>query len=281
MQTRLLHASAVVITLLAGCGEASDASRSTTTRAAARIAVSNSYLEAAVLDVLDGREPVLRLAEPGMCPGHFDIRPSQVNELRTCRLLLRFDFQNSLDDKLAGLSHDGLRIREIHIPGGLCEPPSYLAACREVARTLVEAGLVERPAVDARLAAVEARVSAAGSSVREQIARSGWKGRSVVCSGHQERFCGWLGLRVAATFRGADTASVAEIEAAIRAGGAAGVDAVIANLPEGRRVADALGQRLNARVVVWGNFPLMRGGGPAFDELLASNVSALLEAAPR
>jgi ABC-type Zn uptake system ZnuABC Zn-binding protein ZnuA len=55
------------------------------------IAVSNSYLGAAVHDVLGQGTPLMLLAEPGMCPGDFDLRPSQDQQLRACRLLLRFD----------------------------------------------------------------------------------------------------------------------------------------------------------------------------------------------
>ncbi len=244
------------------------------------MAASNSYLEAAALDVLDGRGTILRLAEPGMCPGHFDIRPSQVNDLRQCRVLLRFDFQRSLDARLGDLTGGSLEIREIRIPGGLCEPSSYLAACRQVADALVAGLLVDRTAAGQRLTAIETRVARTAASCRDRVNKAGWSGRSVVCSAHQDAFCAWLGLKVAATFSGADSASVGQIEEAIRAGESAAVSAVIANLPEGRRVADALGRRLSARVVVFGNFPTMQGGGPAFDALLVSNVTALVGTTP-
>jgi len=76
----------------------------------AKVAASNSMLECAARDLLGGSETILRLAEPGMCPGHYDIRPGQVAALHGCRVLLRLDFQKSLDRKLAGI--EGLRIAE-------------------------------------------------------------------------------------------------------------------------------------------------------------------------
>jgi hypothetical protein len=101
----------------------------------------------------------------------------------------------------------------------------------------------------------------------------------VITSVHQKDFCEWLGLNVVATFRAADTASVAEIDSAISAGKLAGIKLVIANLPEGRRTADALAERLNAHVVVFGNFPALARGRVSFDDLLMGNVTALLNAA--
>jgi hypothetical protein len=100
----------------------------------------------------------------------------------------------------------------------------------------------------------------------------------VIASGRQRDVCEWLGLKVAATFSAADTASLSEIETAIGAGKLAGAQLVVANQPEGRRMADALAGRLQARVVVFNNFPTLQAGRMSFDALLAGNVDALLRA---
>jgi hypothetical protein len=100
----------------------------------------------------------------------------------------------------------------------------------------------------------------------------------VVCSAHQEAFCRWLGLAIPATFTGADSASIGEIQEAIRQGENAKVELVIANLPEGRRLADALGSRLGVGVIVFGNFPVVTDGRLSFDDLLTANVTQLVKA---
>jgi len=243
----------------------------------AKVAASNSMLECAARDLLGGSETILRLAEPGMCPGHYDIRPGQVAALHGCRVLLRLDFQKPLDRKLAGI--EGLRIAEVRIAGGLCEPESYLAACRQSADALVSAGLLDRAAADRRLDRIAERTGGVAKGCLSRAA--GLKGTPVVASVHQESFCRWLGLNVVATFGGADTAGVGQIDRAIQAGEGAGAKLVVANLPEGRRVADALAGRLEAKVVVFGNFPAMTEGQSTFDALLMANTAALLEAAGR
>lgn len=219
---------------------------------------------------------VLRLAEPGMCPGHFDIRPSQVQQLRSCRVLLRLDFQKSLDTKLAGAKDDGLRIAEIRISGGLCEPESYLAACRQTADALVAVNLLERTTADQRLAAIQTRIEQTSILCRQRV--TDLRDRPVIVSTHQEAFCRWLGLRPVAVFSGADSAGVGQVDHAVRQGEQAGVKLIIANRPEGRRVADALANRLGAQVVVFGNFPALGSGQNSFDDLIESNVDALSKA---
>jgi zinc transport system substrate-binding protein len=255
----------------AGCGGAAvDAEH-------ARIAASNSYLEAAVRDLLGDDTRVLPLAGPGMCPGHFDVRPSQMEALRHCRLLLRFDFQKTLDTKLAEMTRRGLRIVEIPVGGGMCMPATYRAVCGEVAAALVERGLIESAAAGRRLDEIQARLDGLDAWVRETVASGAVRGRPAITSGHQAAFCRFLGLDVRATFNGTDATSTREIDDALREGSTAAL--IVANVPEGRRLADALAARLGARVVVFDNFPHPDHHAGRFDDLVRENAKRLIEAA--
>jgi zinc transport system substrate-binding protein len=243
------------------------------------LAATTSYLESAARDLLGRNATVLRLAEPGACPGHFDIRPSQASELRRCRMLLRFDFQSSLDALLDRNETNPPTVVVVIVHDGLCRPDSYLSACRQMADAFVAQGLLARTNADARLQAVSEQLMGLAREATNRVARAGLAGIPVIASVHQKDFCEWLGLKVVATFRAADTASVAEIDDAISAGKYAEVKLVIANLPEGRRTADALAERLKARVAVFGNFPALEHDRVSFDDLLAGNVKALVAVA--
>jgi zinc transport system substrate-binding protein len=245
----------------------------------AQVAATTSYLESVALDVFGQDQSVLRLAEPGSCPGHFDIRPSQAASLRGCRALLRFDFQSSIDRVLENSGTSKPLVASVVVDGGLCEPSSYLFACRQVADACSVKGLLERTNAEARLAIVALRLAELARETTNRVARAGLRGAPVIASVHQRRFCEWLGLRVVAVFRAADSSSVAEIDDAIREGKLSDVKLVIANLPEGRRTADALAERLHARVVVLGNFPLSKNGRVSFDDLVADNAEELVRRA--
>jgi zinc transport system substrate-binding protein len=242
----------------------------------APIAVTNSYLEAAIRDVLCGDVPLLRLAGPSMCPGHFDMRPSQISDLAHCRLLVRFDFQQSLDEKLRGRNGGSLKTLPIALSGGMCVPETYLAACRQVADHFVSVGEMERKTADGRMAAIAERMTTLTNETHKKIDAAKMHNTPVLSSGHQAMFCQWLGLQTVATFSAGDTASTGEIDQAVRAGEVAGVRIVIANEPEGRRLADALANRLHARVVVFANFP-EPNKELAFDNMVRGNLAVLPE----
>jgi zinc transport system substrate-binding protein len=256
--------------LLAGCRDQSSSTRT--------IAVTSSYLECAVRALLGDAVPVTRLAEPGLCPGHFDIRPSQVNDLRHSTLLLRFDFQDSLDRQLSGIPT--LSIAAISISGGMCVPESYLQTCRQSADALVRAGLISRAAADERLTAIQNRLTRTGETARATVRQAGLLTRPVLTSPHQADFCRWLGLQVSATLGSADSSSVKQLDSALSAAREARCQWVIANRPEGTQLADRVAGELHARLVVFDNFPDLGPRQSSFDAMLLDNVDHLVGAIP-
>lgn len=238
------------------------------------IAVTNGLLAAAVRDLLGSDQPVLTLAEPGMCPGHFDVRPSQVRQLRACRLVLRFDFQGAIDRQVGD---GGPRIVEIKPDAGLCVPATYLSICRQTADALVAIGLLSAGDRESRLREIGAQVDALARDVRAQIDAAGLRGRPVVASDHQAAFCKFLGLDVVGTLSTADRMTIADISRTLNDGTPATI--VVANLPEGTDLADAIASRLGARLAVFGNFPEPGPSGERFDALVRENVRRLIKAA--
>ncbi len=258
--------SLIIVCLLINIG--CDVSKSS----GAKIAASNSYIESAIIDIIGREEKVLRLAEPGMCPGHFDIQPSQASQMNKCKVLFKFDFQKLFEEQLSKGATNPVVV-SVKANGGLCCPQTYLDITRQVAKALINLGLIESS--DKRLIEIESRLQELEKQCRAEIAKAGLKGAPVLSSVRQKEFCDWLGLDVVGTFTAADITGFNEIEKAIAVGKFKNVKFIIANKPEGRRLADALAERLNAKVVVFGNFPEDKDG-VSFDAMVLNNVAALI-----
>ncbi len=245
------------------------------------LAVTNSYLECAVRDVSGTDIAILCLAPPGMCPGHFDISPAQVRQLKSCTILLRFDFQQGIEDRLARLREGGLDVQQVQPTGGLCVPDTYIAVCRQVCQALSQAHPEKAGEYEAHLAAIESRLAALASQLRVSLDQSGVAGAAALCSNHQAQFARWLGLDPIATFVGSDTETVANIDHCLKRAAGREVRFVIANRQEGTALAQALADRCGAKAVVFGNFPEICEQGSGFDRLLQDNVGLLCEAAAK
>jgi zinc transport system substrate-binding protein len=273
--SRCLLSLAVLLGLGLGCRQ--DTRREGT----AEIAVTNSYLACAVRDLCPERAEVLCLAPPGMCPGHFDIAPAQVRQLRNCRVLLLFDFQQSVEEKLARLRDRGFRMQRVEALAGMCIPETYLATCKKVAQVLAGVYPEKGKQLEERLAAVERRLATLATDLRASVAGSGAAAAPVLVSYHQAKFAEWLGLEPVATFIGSDIETVAGIDQCLKKAAGKDIRFVLANRQEGTGLAEALAERLHAQAVVFSNFPSSCESVDGFDRLVRDNVGLLLGALGR
>lgn len=246
------------------------------------IAVANSYLQCVVKDLCGDQINVLCLTPPGMCPGHFDISPSQVNQLCNCGILLLFDFQKRIEDSLLRIKEKGLKTGIVRAMPGLCVPETYLAACRDVCNILSAQYPDRKVRYNERLKQIEKRLKVLSNKLLSKTEQYGLKNVKVLTSNHQAEFARWLGLDVVDTFVGSDTETAANINQCLQKTKGSTVGFVIANKQEGTGLANAMAERLKAKVVVFSNFPNINNaqtGYEGFDGLLRENIQALLEAA--
>lgn len=247
-------------------------------RSQAEIAVTNSYLQCVVKDLCPDAE-VLCLAPPGMCPGHFDMLPSQVTQLSDCRMLLLFDFQKSIEDSLSRMKENGLQIYSVKTSPGLCVPENYVAICGEVCDILCSEYPERAAQYGLRLELIRGRLEGAAAELAAGVKRAIRPSARVIVSSHQAQFANWLGLETVATFAGSDVETVSNINDCLRKAEGQQVQFVIANQQEGTALAEALADRLSAKAIVFSNFPVADGPGNGFDRLIRENVRLLVEAA--
>jgi zinc transport system substrate-binding protein len=266
-RVRVLLLAVAGILSVAGCTSSPSSSDSL-------IVATSPLLQCAAAELLGPGTETVSLAGPGMCPGHFDISPSQARQLGSARMLVRLDFQEGLDSWTKDGGARPPRIVSVKVTGGLAEPSTFTEVCRQVAAGLAAEGLLDEKAASQRLSEIDYRMETLEAWAVGRVAGAGIDKRPVLASRHQAAFCRRIGLDVKGTFSATDTAGPAEVQAAVAAGSASGVKLIVANRPEGRQAADALAQRLGARVVVFDNFPEsgQRGG---FEAMVRGNVERL------
>lgn len=273
---RVLNLSACCLLLLAsGCRQ----QHSSEAAPGVKYAVTTSWLECCLSDVMDGKISVVRICPPGSCPGHFDVSPGTLTELKQCRALFLFDFQQTMGRQLTGAQAAGLKLMPIKAPQGLCVPASYLRSCEAVCAALTAARPESKTALAAALRRTHRRMERLEKDVHARIKTARLEHARVAVSGHQAEFCRWLGLEAVASYSGGEATTPAELESLIGKGKQAGVQFVIANLQEGRQVGEALAWQLGAKLVTFSNFPPIRDGESSFDALVVSNVDKLIMAA--
>ncbi len=245
------------------------------------IAVSNSYLNAAVKDLCGIQENVFDLVPPGMCPGHFDISPSQVNTLCNCKILFIFDFQKNIEKAVPRIKQRGLKVRQVRSSAGMCIPDTYLTTAREVAKALSEQRPLQKTIYESRLSEIEKRLDILSRDIADRVKSSHLHGTKVIASKHQEEFIKWLGLDCVSTFAGRDEITPAQIDRSLQSAREHKIKLVIANKQEGTAMAQTLADHLNVKFVVFNNFPgehAEDATAPQYDQMVLENVNLLVEA---
>ena len=245
------------------------------------ITVANSYLHAVVKDLCGDQQEIFSLVPPGMCPGHFDISPSKVNQLCNCEILFVFDFQQNIENAIPRIKDQGLEVCKIKPSPGLCIPETYTTIANQIAEALSKKYPERQKHYFARLAEIEKRLNNLTQKINEKMKRLELQTINVVVSQHQTEFAKWLGLNPVSTFAGRDTVTPAKINRNLKKANQNQIRFIIANKQEGTKLAQSLAKHLKIKLVVFSNFPLSNQQNDmltGFDNLVYDNVNNLLEA---
>jgi ABC-type Zn uptake system ZnuABC Zn-binding protein ZnuA len=265
----LILSLSILAFLLSGC------ERSTPT-SPPQIAVTNSYIASAVTQITGSTQnDILLLAAAGMCPGHFDLSPGQLNSLKNAKLMFIFDFQKTIADNLQHFQ--GLTVKTLAPDPGMCIPATFSEICQQVAKACVDAEPSKTEQINKSLANVEKKLNDLENDILNKIQNANLKGVPVIASEHQAEFCSWLGLNVVAVFKASDTETLRHLSESIGKAQSANVRFVIANRQGGTSVANTLAKNLRCTVVTFSNFPDTTDAND-FCTLLQNNINHLLEA---
>jgi zinc transport system substrate-binding protein len=243
----------------------------------ARFATTTSWLEVCLHDLAGDEIDLLRITPPGTCPGHFDIQPGIFKALQACDLLFYFDFQESIQEKLASRAIGGPKAISVPSPSGMSVPDQYVDTCEDIYEVLAKYFPEEKESLEKNLSAIKKRMEALTGSIKENLAGTVPQNIKVLSSGHQRFFAEWLGFEVAGIFSGTDTASPKGMRTLINAAKEQGVSLVIGNLQEGTQYASLLAEELKVPLVIFSNFPSMEEKQKTFDSLVLYNIQQLTD----
>ena len=115
-------------------------------------------------DIAGGKLEVQNLIPPGMCPGHYDMKPSDVEALANSKALLIHPWQQdkaNITALIEAADNPGLIVKVIAVKDNWMEPPLQAEAVEAIAQALGEidpqnSALYQQKAED-RLGAIQAK----------------------------------------------------------------------------------------------------------------------------
>ena len=233
-------------------------------------------------DLAGGKLEVQNLIPPGMCPGHYDMKPSDVEALANSKALLIHSWQQekaNITGLIEAADNSDLIVKVIVAEGNWMAPPVQAEAVQATALALGEidpqnSALYQQKAED-RLGAIQAK----GEEAKDRLQEAGVAGVKVVCDEMQAGFVKWAGFDLVATYGRPEGLSVADIEQLVVQAREAGVTLVIDNLQSGGTAnSETIARDIGAAQVTISNFPGGFEGTETWEKTLDNNVDLLLEA---
>jgi zinc transport system substrate-binding protein len=261
---RIATVLALAVALAGGCAP-------TSTRRP-RIVASTTLISTIVEAVAPGRFAVTTIAPAGLCPGHFDLKPSDVAAANNAQLILNHGWEAWYPALEKAIVPPGPRKVTLATQGNWMIPELQKQAAVEIAVLLAELDTARADTYRLAVAGYESEVNSAAATARASLA--GKELPAVIAADQQAPFLVWLGFRVVATYGRAEDFTAQELTRLARVASDSGVKLVVDNLQSGPDTGKPLAEALKVKHVTLTNFPLEG----SYCQALLDNAKALAQA---
>jgi zinc transport system substrate-binding protein len=251
-------------------------------QSSADIVAGTSLIADVAQDLAHGKLEVHNLIPPGMCPGHYDVKPSDVETLANSKALLIHNWQQN-QANIMGLieaaQNPNLIIKIIDVPDAPMVPDVQTEAIDKIAQALSEIDSANSAYYQQRAELRKQAVLAKGEEIQGRLKEAKLDEVKVICAEMQAGFVKWAGFDVVATYGRPEELSVAEVEQLVTEAKQAGVALVIDNLQSGATgSSEAIALDIGAIQVTISNFPGAFEDTETWEKAVDKNVDLLLEA---
>jgi zinc transport system substrate-binding protein len=239
------------------------------------IVTSDTILSGMIASLLPPhRYSIEAILPPGQCPGHYDVKLSDIE--KTQKAALTVSFKGMLFMDKAGLGGRA----QILVDAGdrnWMAPDSYIYGLGVIADGLSRHFPEDRAEIMRRKAEAIRKVNAGANSLIEKIKRMGLFGKAIIASSMQKEPLEWMGFRVVGEYGRPEAMSARDVVRLSKIGGSQQAMAVVDNLQSGPDSGKGIAETLGVPHVILTNFPSEKG----YLATLGENVEAVAAAVMR
>jgi zinc transport system substrate-binding protein len=246
------------------------------------IMAGSSLIANIIQDVADGKLETRTLIPPGVCPGHYDVKPSDIEALANSKALFIHDYQEyftNITGAIEAAENPDLTVTVINVTGNWMVPAVQAEAVDRIAQALGELDPENAAYYEGKAAERAQAILAKGEEVESELQGAGVEGIKVLCAEMQQGFVNWAGFNITATYGRPEDLSLADVNQLITEAIEAGVALIIDNLQSGSAtLGAAIEQDVEAIPVTISNFPGGLENTETWEKAIDKNVDLLLEA---
>ena len=265
----------MAIVSLGGSPVYSSPSQEGTAKIVRDIVTSDTILSGMIASLLPpNRYSVEAILPPGQCPGHYDVKLSDIEKMKKADLTVSFRGMPFMDR--AGL---GGRAQLLVDAGGRnwMAPDSYIYGLGVLADGLSKRFPEDKDVIMRREEETIRKVKMASNSLIEKVKKAGIFGRPMIASSMQKEVLEWMGFRVVAEYGRPEAISTREVVRLSKIGRDQQAIVVVDNLQSGPDAGKGIAETLRVPHIVLTNFPSEKG----YLATIGENVDAVVAAVMR
>ena len=246
------------------------------------IMAGSSFIANIIGEVADNEVETRALIPPGVCPGHYDVKPSDIEALANSRALIIHNYQQSYQNILGAVEaadNSDLIIRVINMTGNWMVPSVQAEGVGTIAQALGEIYPENADYYQENATERGQTILAYGEAVEDRLQDAEVEGVKVICAEMQAGFVTWAGFDIVATFGRPEDLTPTQVADLIDEAQGAGAALIIDNLQSGSTTLGAsLEQDVAAIPVTISNFPGGLENTETWEKAIDKNVDLLLAA---
>lgn len=234
---------------------------------------------AAILEAVGGDKVEITTVIPsGMCPGHFDISPGELINIRNSELVIYHGYERFMKDLIKENQEKNAFVK-VDVNDNWMIPNVHVMAVREI-ETILSSEFPDLSGYFSNNAEMYIqRIMEA--KTRLLVSLEDVRGRKVVASSMNADFIKWTGLEIICTFGRDEDISLKEYSQVAATGARENAELVIDNLQSSGKTGQTLAAELEIPFQILSNFPEQSDKGYTYLNTLYENCARLLKGLER
>jgi zinc transport system substrate-binding protein len=220
------------------------------------------------------RYSVESILPPGQCPGHYDVKLSDIEKAKKADLIVSFRGMSFLDKDVMGGNN------QLLVDAGdrnWMAPNSYIYGLGHLAGALSKRFPKDKNEIMKRKEDVIHKVKARANLLIKKVKQAGVSGKPIICSTMQREPIEWMGFRVVGEYGRPEAISAKDVVRLSKIGKDQNAIAIVDNLQSGPDTGKGIAETLGVPHIVLTNFPSDKG----YLTTLEENVNIVFAAVTR
>ena len=268
----ILSLSLVLSSVLGGC--------SSTDTSKLKVVTSTSMIAQIVKRLGGDRVDVVNIIPPAQCPGHFDIKPGDIQKLADADLFFLHGWQGEKfsQDLIASANNPDLTVIKIDLLGNWMTPPVQQEATETITAALCQADTKNSAAYQQSATEYKDKIAAKEAEIKARLAQASLSRINVMCAEIQAGFVIWTGFNVIASYGRADSLTPQVVKILVDVGRETRVSLIIDNMQSGQDAGAGIAEELGCTRIILSYFPGGFDNTETWEKAIDRNIELILEA---